>query len=171
MITRNTLTQSAAQQRFGGHVLLVEDNVVNQKVAVRFLERLGCSVQVANNGAEGVEAVRSRRYSIVLMDLQMPVMDGITATRKIRELDTNSDIPIIALTANAMSGDRERCEAAGMDGYLTKPLEVDRLRAVLTKFGMAKEDGASRGERTEVRHHSGQSTATGGLARLQRCHW
>ena len=141
MITRNTLTQSAAQQRFGGHVLLVEDNVVNQKVAVRFLERLGCSVQVANNGAEGVEAVRSRRYSIVLMDLQMPVMDGITATRKIRELETHSDIPIIALTANAMSGDRERCEAAGMDGYLTKPLEVDRLRAILTKFGMAKEDG------------------------------
>jgi len=60
-------------------VLLVEDNVVNQKVAVRFLERLGCSVQVANNGSEGVEAVRARRYSIVLMDLQMPVMDGITA--------------------------------------------------------------------------------------------
>ena len=143
MITRNTLTQAAAQQRFAGHVLLVEDNVVNQKVAVRFLERLGCSVQVANNGAEGVEAVRGRRYSIVLMDLQMPVMDGITATRKIRELKTNSDIPIIALTANAMSGDRERCEAAGMDGYLTKPLEVDRLRAVLTKFGMAKEDGAA----------------------------
>jgi two-component system, sensor histidine kinase and response regulator len=143
MITRNTLTQSAAQQRFGGHVLLVEDNVVNQKVAVRFLERLGCSVQVANNGAEGVEAVRARRYSIVLMDLQMPVMDGIAATRKIRELKTNSDIPIIALTANAMSGDRERCEAAGMDGYLTKPLEVERLRAILTKFGMANADGAA----------------------------
>jgi two-component system sensor histidine kinase/response regulator len=142
MITRNTLTQSAAQQRFEGHVLLVEDNVVNQKVAVRYLERLGCTVHVANNGAEGVEAASRGHYNIILMDLQMPVMDGLTATRKIRETESHSHIPIIALTANAMSGDRERCEAAGMDGYLTKPLEVERLRNALTKFGMARDTTA-----------------------------
>jgi two-component system, sensor histidine kinase and response regulator len=141
MITRSTLTQDSAKQKFEGHVLLVEDNEVNQKVAVRFLERLGCKVEVANNGADGVIAARSRPFSIVLMDLQMPVMDGLTATRKIRESETAGvHLPIIALTANAMSGDRERCEAAGMDGYLTKPIEVERLRGVLTKFGLSSGD-------------------------------
>ncbi|HMH88624.1 MAG TPA: response regulator, partial [Steroidobacteraceae bacterium] len=106
MITLNMLTQSAAQQRFRGHVLLVEDNFVNQKVAVRFLERLGCTVEVAGHGAEGVAACQQRHFDIVLMDLQMPVMDGMTATRKIREWETTGHIPIIALTANAMTGDR-----------------------------------------------------------------
>jgi PAS domain S-box-containing protein len=138
MITRGTLNQDAAQQRFAGRVLLVEDNVVNQKVAVRFLERLGCSVEVAANGQEGVAAAAEGKFDVILMDLQMPVMDGMTATRKIRESETSGHIPIIALTANAMSGDRERCEAAGMDGYLTKPIDVERLRNVLTKFGLSK---------------------------------
>ncbi len=137
------LTQPQAQQRFAGHVLLVEDNFVNQKVAVRFLERLGCTVEVAGNGAEGVAACKERRFDIVLMDLQMPVMDGMTATRKIRDGETSGHIPIIALTANAMTGDRELCEAAGMDGYLTKPIEVERLRNVLTKFGLEKPDPAA----------------------------
>jgi CheY-like chemotaxis protein len=137
MITRNTLAQSAAQQRFAGHVLLVEDNVVNQKVAARFLERLGCSVEVACNGAEGIAAATSRPFDVILMDLQMPLMDGLTATRRIRELETLRHTPIVALTANAMAGDRERCEAAGMDDYLTKPIEVERLRAILTKYGLA----------------------------------
>ncbi len=86
MITLNMLTQPPAQQRFAGHVLLVEDNFVNQKVAVRFLERLGCTVEVASNGAEGVAACQQRQFDIVLMDLQMPVMDGMTATRKIRDI-------------------------------------------------------------------------------------
>jgi len=140
MITLNMLTQSATQQRFGGHVLLVEDNFVNQKVAVRFLERLGCTVEVAGNGAEGVAACQQRHFDIVLMDLQMPVMDGMTATRKIRAWETTGHLPIIALTANAMTGDRELCEAAGMDGYLTKPIEVERLRNALTKFGLAKNE-------------------------------
>ena len=142
MITLNMLMQSAAQQRFSGHVLLVEDNFVNQKVAVRFLERLGCTVEVASNGAEGVLACQERHFDIVLMDLQMPVMDGMTATRKIREWETSGHVPIVALTANAMTGDRELCEAAGMDGYLTKPIEVERLRSVLTKFGLAENEAA-----------------------------
>jgi two-component system sensor histidine kinase/response regulator len=143
MITLNMLTQSAPQQRYAGHVLLVEDNFVNQKVAVRFLERLGCTVEVASNGAEGVAACQQRHFDIVLMDLQMPVMDGMTATRKIRECETTGHIPIIALTANAMTGDRELCEGAGMDGYLTKPIEVDRLRGVLAKFGLAKDEAGT----------------------------
>jgi two-component system, sensor histidine kinase and response regulator len=142
MITGSMLAQAAAQERFVGQVLLVEDNFVNQKVAVKFLERLGCGVEVANNGAEGVAAFQARSFDIVLMDLQMPVMDGMAATRKIRELETAGHVPIIALTANAMSGDRERCEAAGMDDYLTKPIEVDRLRSILVKFGLANPETA-----------------------------
>jgi two-component system, sensor histidine kinase and response regulator len=137
IITRSTLAQAAAQQRFAGAVLLVEDNFVNQKVAIRFLERLGCSVELANNGAEAVAACQARYYDIVLMDLQMPVMDGMEATQKIRQFETDRHVPIIALTANAMNGDRERCEAGGMDGYLTKPIEIDRLRDILTRFGLA----------------------------------
>ena len=140
MITLNMLSQPPAQQRFAGHVLLVEDNFVNQKVAVRFLERLGCTVEVASNGAEGVAACQEQQFDIVLMDLQMPVMDGMTATRMIRASETLGHIPVIALTANAMTGDRELCEAAGMDGYLTKPIEVERLRNILTKFGLEKPD-------------------------------
>jgi two-component system, sensor histidine kinase and response regulator len=146
MITLNMLTQPPAQQSFAGHVLLVEDNFVNQKVAVRFLERLGCTVEVASNGAEGVAACKEREFDIVLMDLQMPVMDGVAATRKIREWETSGHTPIIALTANAMTGDRELCETAGMDGYLTKPIEVERLRNILTKFGLEKPDAAAAGE-------------------------
>jgi two-component system, sensor histidine kinase and response regulator len=143
MITLNMLTQSAAQRRFGGEVLLVEDNFVNQKVAVKFLERLGCTVQVASNGAEGIAAYRKQRFDMILMDVQMPVMDGMTATRMIRALETDKHVPIIALTANAMSGDRERCEAAGMDGYLTKPIEVERLRSLLEKFGLERSEAAA----------------------------
>jgi len=146
MITLNMLTQPQAQAGYAGHVLLVEDNFVNQKVAVRFLERLGCTVEVASNGAEGVAACQQRQFDIVLMDLQMPVMDGMAATRKIRELEISSHTPIIALTANAMTGDRELCEAAGMDGYLTKPIEVDRLRNILAKFGLEKADGPIAGK-------------------------
>jgi PAS domain S-box-containing protein len=140
MITRNTLAETDAEQRFDGRVLVVEDNVVNQKVAVRFLERMGCSVRVADHGEAGVAAFLEERFDVILMDLQMPVMDGLTATRRIRDLEgadqKRARTPIVALTANAMQGDQERCEAAGMDGYLTKPIEVDRLRDTLERFGM-----------------------------------
>jgi len=151
MITRNSLSQLEAQQRFSGRVLLVEDNIVNQKVATRFLERMGCSVRVADNGADGFAAFQEESFAVVFMDLQMPVMDGLAATQKIRELEsadaTRMRTPIVALTANAMRGDQERCEAAGMDGYLTKPLEVERLRALLAKLGLAIDaKGATPGE-------------------------
>ena len=138
MITRNTLSEARTTQRLSGRVLVVEDNVVNQKVAARFLERLGCSVRIAEHGEDGVTACLEERFDVVLMDLQMPVMDGLTATRRIRELESGRRTPIIALTANAMRGDQERCEAAGMDGFLTKPIEVERLNDILARFGMAR---------------------------------
>ena len=172
MITLNMLTQSAAQRRFGGQVLLVEDNFVNQKVAVKFLERLGCTVQVASNGAEGIAAYRKQRFDIILMDVQMPVMDGMTATRMIRALETDKHVPIIALTANAMSGDRERCEAAGMDGYLTKPIEVERLRSLLEKFGLEKSAAPAAAESMPAGSDEslpGSDVRSGRLARLSRC--
>jgi CheY-like chemotaxis protein/HPt (histidine-containing phosphotransfer) domain-containing protein len=138
MITRNTLSEARTALRLSGRVLVVEDNVVNQKVAARFLERLGCTVRIAEHGADGVTACLEERFDVVLMDLQMPVMDGLTATRRIRELEVGHRTPIIALTANAMRGDQERCEAAGMDGFLTKPIEVERLSDILARFGMAR---------------------------------
>ncbi|MFL6578850.1 MAG: response regulator, partial [Povalibacter sp.] len=115
------------------------DNPVNQKVAVRFLERMGCKVRVADNGAEGVKAWQEARFDIVLMDLQMPVMDGLTATRRIRELElTRGQVgtPIVALTANAMTGQLEKCLEAGMSGFLTKPLEIARLHETLDRYGL-----------------------------------
>jgi two-component system, sensor histidine kinase and response regulator len=129
-------TDAAVEQRvFAGNILLVEDNAVNQKVAKRFLERLGCTVRVVTNGAEAVEAFKSEALDMILMDLQMPVMDGFTATRHIRDHEAfRSHVPIVALTANAMTGQHERCLAAGMDGFLTKPIDPERLRETLARF-------------------------------------
>jgi two-component system, sensor histidine kinase and response regulator len=125
-----------------GRVLLVEDNAVNQKVAQRFLERLGCSVTITGNGAKAVTACELESFDLILMDLQMPVMDGYAATREIRMKEQGSRVPIIALTANAMTGQFERCIAADMDGLLTKPLLPDRLRETLERFGLKrKADG------------------------------
>lgn len=122
-------------QAFPGAVLLVEDNVVNQKVAVRFLQRLGAQVTVAANGDEGVALLKRGNFALVLMDVQMPVMDGYEATRVIRALPTaKCSVPIVALTANAMPEDRERCLAAGMNDFLTKPLQFDALTVVVQQY-------------------------------------
>jgi two-component system sensor histidine kinase/response regulator len=123
-------------------VLLVEDNPINQRVARRFLERLGCEVQVVGDGQQAVEAYERDRYTFILMDMQMPVMDGLEATRRIRELEGGGHrrTPIVALTANAMMGTLERCLEAGMDDYLTKPLDISRLQDVLDRF-MGRADG------------------------------
>jgi PAS domain S-box-containing protein len=127
-----------SSRRFSGKVLLVEDNAVNQKVAQRFLERFGCEVVLAENGEEGCRAWERDTFQLVFMDIQMPVMDGYSATRRIREQEcVGRHTPIVALTANAMTGQLERCLAAGMDGLLTKPIAVDRLREVLERFGLA----------------------------------
>ncbi len=120
-------------------VLLAEDNVVNAKLAVRLLERLGCRVDVASSGNEALKMVQSIPFDIVFMDCQMPDMDGFEATRAIRAWETTSRLdawpvsrlPIVALTANAMQGDRDRCLAAGMDDYITKPLSRSALARVL----------------------------------------
>ena len=109
-------------------ILLAEDNVVNQKLALRFLQQMGYRADVASNGAEAVESVERQGYDVVLMDVQMPEMDGLEASRRICERWPAGERPhIVAMTANAMEGDREQCLAAGMDDYLTKPIRIERL--------------------------------------------
>ena len=144
IVTRNRLLGSEPAKPYRGYVLLVEDNVVNQKVAVRFLERLGCRVKVANHGASAVECCSVESFDLILMDLQMPVMDGLTATRHIRQQELGKKrTPIMALTANALAGQLEQCLAADMDGLITKPLQDVRLREALTRFNLdAKNDSA-----------------------------
>ncbi|MBS0613052.1 MAG: response regulator [Proteobacteria bacterium] len=121
----------------GAHVLLVEDNPVNREVALGMLENLGCRITVVENGWLAVEAMNDPRFDLVLMDCQMPVMDGLSATAEIRRREAAagaSRVAIIALTANAMEGDRERCLAAGMDDFLSKPFSRQQLLATLTRW-------------------------------------
>lgn len=119
----------------GVRILLVEDNIVNQKVGVRLLEKMGCRVDLAANGLEAVEMARQLPYQLILMDCQMPEMDGFEASRAIRELEGEmSRVPIVALTAAATSEDRDRCLAAGMNAYLTKPISLDDLSQAIEKW-------------------------------------
>jgi PAS domain S-box-containing protein len=135
IITRGTLIANDIRRQYSGKVLLVEDNAINQRVARRFLERLGCEVHVVGDGAQAVAACQAQSFNFVLMDMQMPVMDGIEATRRIRAMELGrTRTPIVALTANAMIGTLERCLEAGMDDYLTKPLDIARLQDVLDRF-------------------------------------
>ncbi|MFN0172641.1 MAG: ATP-binding protein [Bryobacteraceae bacterium] len=116
-------------------ILVAEDNAVNQRVIVRLLEKLGYHPDAVSNGREAVEAIQCREYATVLMDCQMPEMDGYEATRLIRRNERHH-VPIIALTASAMKGDEERCREAGMDDYLSKPVDPARLAAALTKWSL-----------------------------------
>jgi CheY-like chemotaxis protein len=117
-------------------VLLAEDNAVNQRLISRLLEKRGHEVDVVGNGVEALKALARRSYDLVLMDMQMPELDGLETTTRIRMRETNGDKHqiVVALTANAMSEDQERCRAAGMDGYLTKPIQFDKLDEVLEKY-------------------------------------
>jgi len=116
-------------------VLVVEDNPLNQKITLRMLQKLGCETALAENGREAVTAVESSRYDLILMDVQMPVMDGVDATRLIRarEAQAGGHVPILALTANATVHDRDRCLTAGMQGFLTKPVTLDGLQDAMAR--------------------------------------
>jgi PAS domain S-box-containing protein len=133
VITRHSITESRRSLR----ILLAEDNPVNQQVAVAMLVKRGHQVDVVGNGREAVDAVAARAYDVVLMDIQMPDLDGFAATARIRALPHGRGLPIVALTAHALSGERERCLAAGMDAYLAKPFKAHELFAVV-------EDAAAR---------------------------
>ena len=122
-------------------ILLVEDNLVNQKVALKMLEMLGYEAALANNGQEALEALEDVPYDLVLMDLQMPILDGLEASRAIRARWPEHRQPkIIAMTANAMKEDRDRCLAAGMDHYISKPVTLETLRKALKRFSVARPD-------------------------------
>jgi PAS domain S-box-containing protein len=118
----------------GARVLLVEDNEINQQVAMEILQGAGLNVAIANNGQEGVDAARANQYDAILMDIQMPVMDGYTATREIRKDERFKELPIIAMTAHAMSGDEDKSLEAGMNGHVAKPIDPDQLFATLKKW-------------------------------------
>ncbi|MGE3977583.1 MAG: response regulator [Nitrospira sp.] len=151
LVTRHMVAEHVQHLR----ILVVEDNIVNQKLAVRMVEKLGYKPDVVENGKEALTALTKGDYAAILMDCQMPVMDGFETTRCIRERETSvsshdssdgsasrsdrapqstTHIPIIAVTANAMQGDRERCLAAGMDDYLAKPIKLDELRSALARW-------------------------------------
>lgn len=137
VVTKHSISEAKETK---AHVLLAEDNIVNQKLAVRLLEKNGFKVDVAQNGLEAFEALsitNKTRYNLVLMDVQMPVLNGLKATQKIRNSVNevhDSNIPIIAMTANAMSGDKEMCIEAGMDDYLAKPINSKHMFEIIEKY-------------------------------------
>jgi len=142
LVTRHTLSEAkpqeeepARKQEPLARVLVAEDNLVNQKVAVRILEKLNCRVDVAANGREAVELLESLHYDVIFMDCQMPELDGYEATQEIRRRQgTGRRIPVVAMTANALQGDRERCLDAGMDDYMAKPVTPAAFREMLDRW-------------------------------------
>jgi two-component system, sensor histidine kinase and response regulator len=136
-ITKHSLADADKEQV---KILLAEDNITNQKVAVRILNKLGYNADVVNNGKLAFEALQKRHYDLVLMDVQMPEMDGFEATKEIRESSDvcDSNIPIIAMTAHAMKGDRERCLEKGMDDYISKPIDPNELLNIINNFSSIK---------------------------------
>jgi CheY-like chemotaxis protein len=134
LITQHTLAEVHNQNQ--PRILVVEDNLINQKLIVRLLEKLGYHADVAGNGEEALKALGNLPYAIVLMDCQMPVMDGFEATAQIRQRDRRDDThtPIIAVTAHTLKGDKERCLSAGMDAYISKPINLDVLEITLARW-------------------------------------
>jgi CheY-like chemotaxis protein len=121
----------------GKRLLLIEDNAVNLMMATFMLEKYACHITPAENGVQAVELIKQGGFDLVLMDCQMPEMDGYEATKVVRQLEketAGAHIPIVALTANAMKGDDEKCFAAGMDDYITKPIEPEKLENILRKW-------------------------------------
>jgi CheY-like chemotaxis protein len=139
---RRELTVSPFEDPIGERVplriLIAEDNAVNQKVALMLLKRLGYTADAVGNGLEVLRALETKAYDVLLLDVQMPEMDGFETARRVVEHWRNSETPrprMIAMTGNAMQGDREKCLEAGMDDYVTKPVRVEELRAMLEKWG------------------------------------
>jgi signal transduction histidine kinase/DNA-binding response OmpR family regulator len=169
IITRHSLAEGRKRKI---RILVAEDNVVNQKVALRILERLGYRADTVANGREAIEALERIPYDLVLMDVQMPEIDGFEATRWIREPQSgssNPDIPIIAMTAHSMKGDRERCLAAGMNGYVSKPVSPSALEEALEKYlkpARTSHEGVEEGKAppgSPVRMHRIQEVADGDM--------
>jgi CheY-like chemotaxis protein len=127
----------------GLRILLAEDNLVNKKVAVRLLEKQGHIVAAAGTGNAVLELLEQQTFDLILMDVQMPEMDGFETTAAIRRNETGRRIPIIALTAHAMTGDRERCLAAGMDGYASKPIRTEDLNKEIERLRISKEQNSA----------------------------
>ena len=136
-----TAIPAQTRAKVSGHILVAEDNLINQMYILELLKHFGCTSDLASNGEEALAAVQQQHYDLVLMDCQMPEMDGITAAREIRRKEASGELPqrhtIVALTANALEGDRERCLEAGMDDYLAKPLQPEKLHDVLQKYSPA----------------------------------
>jgi len=150
LITRHTIAESRAaktisvreERPISAYVLVAEDNLVNQKMVVRMLEKMGCRVDLAANGAEAVKRAVPSTYDLIFMDCQMPEMDGYEATAEIRRRENGSKhTPIIAMTAHAMPGDREKCLQAGMDDYIPKPIKRESLSDVFKKYGWSSGEG------------------------------
>jgi signal transduction histidine kinase/DNA-binding response OmpR family regulator len=149
LITRYSL-HDAREPAASLHILLAEDNAVNQLLASRLLEKRGHSVVVAGNGREALEVLEKERFDLVFMDVQMPIMDGLEATAAIRKRERASGdhLPVVALTAHAMKGDREKCLAGGMDGYLTKPIRPQELDEVLQTYLLRRAESTQAQEST-----------------------
>jgi len=152
LITRYSL-HDAREPLATLRIVLAEDNLVNQRLATRLLEKRGHFVVVAGNGLEAVAAFEREKPDLILMDVQMPEMDGFEATAAIRakEKGTGNRVPIVALTAHAMKGDREKCLANGMDGYLTKPIRPQELDEVLETYVGKRLEGLAESESTLIK--------------------
>ena len=145
--------------------MIVEDNSINQKVAAKIVEKHGCQAFTVANGEEAIDAFQQQRFDVILMDVQMPVMDGLTATRRIREIESENNvkhysaterIPIIAMTANAMKSDRERCLEAGMDDYIAKPVDPEMLVNALRQWL----NGGRTAEKTDLNEEAATQVVT-----------
>jgi CheY-like chemotaxis protein len=138
-----------AKSRAGSRILLAEDNEINQEVAIEILRAVGLSIEIANDGREAVDMAATHDYDLILMDMQMPRLDGIAATQEIRALPHWKDRPILAMTANAFSEDRQRCLAAGMNDFVPKPVDPDDLYRMLLKW-LPTPAAAAAGQWSEV---------------------